>query len=65
MTTHRVNAEDDYYTAVDDLKSRDEPDDAGAGFVGVKTGIRLRGLLSRVPRPRGDEPISRTGTGPR
>ena len=36
MTTHRVNAEDDYYTAVDDLKSRDEPDDAGAGFVGVQ-----------------------------
>ena len=28
--------EDDYYTAVDDLKSRDEPDDAGAGFVGVQ-----------------------------
>ena len=36
ITTHRVNAEDDYYTAVDDLKSRDEPDDAGAGFVGVQ-----------------------------
>ena len=36
MTTHRANAEDDYYTAVDDLKSRDEPDDAGAGFVGVQ-----------------------------
>ena len=36
FTTHRANAEDDYYTAVDDLKSRDEPDDAGAGFVGVQ-----------------------------
>ena len=36
MTTHRANAEDDYYTAVDDLKSRDEPEDAGAGFVGVQ-----------------------------
>lgn len=36
MTTHRANAEDDYYTAVDDLKARDEPDDAGAGFVGVQ-----------------------------
>ena len=36
MTTHRAIAEDDYYTAVDDLKSRHEPDDAGAGFVGVQ-----------------------------
>ena len=36
ITTHRATAEDDYYTAVDDLKSRDEPDDAGAGFVGVQ-----------------------------
>lgn len=36
FTTHRASAEDDYYTAVDDLKSRDEPDDAGAGFVGVQ-----------------------------
>ena len=35
FTTHRANAEDDYYTAVDDLKSRDEPD-VGAGFVGVQ-----------------------------
>ncbi len=32
ITTHRVTVEDDYYTAVDDLKSADE--DAGAGFVG-------------------------------
>ena len=36
MTTHRAIAEDDYYTAVDDLKSREEPDDAGAGFIGVQ-----------------------------
>ena len=36
ITTHKAVAEDDYYTAVDDLKSRDEPEDAGAGFVGVQ-----------------------------
>ena len=36
ITTHRGVAEDDYYTAVDDLKSRNEPEDAGAGFVGVQ-----------------------------
>ena len=36
ITTHRAVAEDDYYTAVDDLKSRDEADDAGAGFIGVQ-----------------------------
>ena len=36
VTTHRAIAEDDYYTAVDDLKSREEPEDAGAGFVGVQ-----------------------------
>ena len=34
FTTHRAIGEDDYYTAVDDLKSREE--DAGAGFVGVQ-----------------------------
>lgn len=32
ITTHRVTVEDDYYTAVDDLKTAAE--DAGAGFVG-------------------------------
>jgi CRISPR system Cascade subunit CasC len=32
ITTHRVVVEDDYYTAVDDLKTSAE--DAGAGFVG-------------------------------
>ena len=36
ITTHRAVAEDDYYTAVDDLKSRDEAEDAGAGFIGVQ-----------------------------
>ena len=36
LTTHRAVAEDDYYTAVDDLKSRNEPEDAGAGFIGVR-----------------------------
>jgi CRISPR system Cascade subunit CasC len=32
FTTHRVTVEDDFYTAVDDLKTTAE--DAGAGFVG-------------------------------
>lgn len=32
ITTHRVAVEDDYYTAVDDLKTSAE--DAGAGFLG-------------------------------
>ncbi|WP_349364100.1 MAG: type I-E CRISPR-associated protein Cas7/Cse4/CasC [Roseitalea porphyridii] len=32
VTTHRAEVEDDYYTAVDDLKTAAE--DAGAGFVG-------------------------------
>ena len=32
LTTHRALVEDDYYTAVDDLKAPSE--DAGAGFVG-------------------------------
>ena len=36
ITTHRALAEDDYYTAMDDLQSRDEPEGAGAGFVGVQ-----------------------------
>ena len=36
LTTHRAIAEDDYYTAIDDLKAREEPEDAGAGFVGVQ-----------------------------
>ncbi len=32
ITTHRVEVEDDFYTAVDDLKTSAE--DAGAGFIG-------------------------------
>ena len=32
FTTNRVDIEDDYYTAVDDLKTSEE--DAGAGFIG-------------------------------
>lgn len=32
LTTHRAQVEDDFYTAVDDLKTSSE--DAGAGFVG-------------------------------
>ena len=32
ITTHKVTVEDDYYTAVDDLKT--PADDAGAGFLG-------------------------------
>jgi CRISPR system Cascade subunit CasC len=56
ITTHRVTVEDDYYTAIDDLKTAEE--DAGAGFVGelgfgsgifylyacVDTGLLLRNL---------------------
>ena len=56
ITTHRVTVEDDYYTAIDDLKTADE--DAGAGFVGefgfgsgifylyacIDTGLLLRNL---------------------
>jgi len=34
ITTHKVTVEDDYYTAIDDLKRADE--DAGAGFLGVQ-----------------------------
>ncbi|MXX94158.1 MAG: type I-E CRISPR-associated protein Cas7/Cse4/CasC [Gammaproteobacteria bacterium] len=36
FTTHQAVAEDDYYTALDDLKSQDELEDAGAGFIGVQ-----------------------------
>ncbi|MBK5911022.1 type I-E CRISPR-associated protein Cas7/Cse4/CasC [Rhodothalassium salexigens] len=36
MTTHRVVVEDDYYTAVDDLKDPHDADDAGAAHVGVQ-----------------------------
>ena len=33
ITTHKVTIEDDYYTAIDDLQSRDS---TGAGFLGVQ-----------------------------
>ncbi len=38
LTTHRAVAEDDYYTAVDDLKDKLKAprEDAGAGFLGVQ-----------------------------
>jgi CRISPR system Cascade subunit CasC len=36
FTTHRVTIEDDYYTAVDDLKNRDRSEDRGAGFIGIQ-----------------------------
>jgi CRISPR system Cascade subunit CasC len=35
FTTHRVAVEDDFYTAVDDLKSANREADRGAGFIGV------------------------------
>lgn len=34
FTTHRVTVEDDFYTAVDDLKAARPGADAGAGFIG-------------------------------
>ena len=36
FTTHRSIAEDDYYVAMDDLVSRTEPEDVGAGFLNVQ-----------------------------
>ncbi len=36
FTTHRATVEDDYYTAVDDLKNADRDQDRGAGFIGVQ-----------------------------
>jgi len=36
FTTHRATVEDDYYTAVDDLKNTDREADRGAGFIGVQ-----------------------------
>ena len=36
FTTHRVSVEDDFYTAVDDLKSADRGQDRGAGFVSAQ-----------------------------
>lgn len=36
FTTHRVSVEDDFYTAVDDLKAANAEADRGAGFIGVQ-----------------------------
>jgi CRISPR system Cascade subunit CasC len=36
FTTHRVTVEDDYFTAVDELKAARREADKGAGFVGVQ-----------------------------
>jgi len=36
FTTHRVSVEDDFYTAVDDLKSANRDADRGASFIGVQ-----------------------------
>ncbi len=36
LTTHRVDVEDDYYVAVDDLQRREEEEGAGTSFIGVQ-----------------------------
>jgi CRISPR system Cascade subunit CasC len=36
ISTHRVILEDDYYTAVDDLKTAANSEDAGTSFIGVQ-----------------------------
>ncbi len=36
MTTHAASVEDDYYVAVDDLKSSADREDAGTSFIGVQ-----------------------------
>lgn len=36
FTTHRATVEDDFYTAVDDLKNADSEEDRGAGFLNVQ-----------------------------
>ncbi|NKC30222.1 type I-E CRISPR-associated protein Cas7/Cse4/CasC [Falsiroseomonas selenitidurans] len=68
ITTHRVAVEDDYYTAVDDLKTSAE--DAGAGFLGEAafgSGVFYlylcidRALLSR--NLGGDEDLVATALG--
>lgn len=50
ITTHRCIVEDDYYTAVDDLKTAAE--DAGAGFIGeAGFGAGLFYLYACIDRP--------------
>jgi CRISPR system Cascade subunit CasC len=36
FTTHRAEAEDDFYVAVDDLKRPDQNEDVGTSFIGVQ-----------------------------
>jgi len=36
FTTHRTDAEDDYYVAVDDLKTASQREDVGTSFIGVQ-----------------------------
>lgn len=36
ITTHRAEAEDDYYVAVDDLKRPEQQEDVGTSFIGVQ-----------------------------
>ncbi len=36
FTTHRATVEDDFYTAVDEIKNADYDADRGAGFIGVQ-----------------------------
>src|SRR3954469_792459 len=66
ITTHRAVVEDDYYTAVDDLKRPSE--DAGAGFVGeAGFGAGLFYLYACIDRALlvrtlgGDEDLARAG----
>lgn len=68
ITTHRVTVEDNYYTAVDDLKTKAE--DSGAGFLGEAgfgSGVFYlylcvdRALLVR--NLGGDEALARTALG--
>ncbi|ACL60256.1 type I-E CRISPR-associated protein Cas7/Cse4/CasC [Methylobacterium nodulans] len=66
FTTHRAPVEDDYYTAVDDLKGPQE--DAGAGFVGeAGFGSGLFYLYVCIDRDllvrnlAGDEDLARAG----
>ena len=54
ITTHRVEVEDDFYTAVDDLKKPSE--DAGAGFIGeLGFGSGVFYLYACIDRAAADE----------
>lgn len=65
ITTHRVDVEDDFFTAVDDLKTKAE--DAGAGFIGeLGFGSGVFYLYACIDRDLleknlgGDKPIAAT-----